>query len=446
MAIAFDTAVDGGNNGGAGGTQSWAHTCTGNNLILFVVIWGDLSAGADDISSVTYNGIGMTLIGKINVTLGRWNYLYYLAGPSPGSNVVAITAGSTHYLGGESASYTGASQTGIPDSSATNSQTGSSSGSTLSTNLTTVANNCWVLTAGYANSVLSAASGTRVVASAFGNSGIFDTGAPITPAGLVVLAISGDDSLSAIVASFAPAIVVTYDANSNSGYQTAVSGLTWNHTCTGTNGFIGVDIEFLSVNNTVSSVTYNGVALNFIGAQNVVGGTGRVESWGLAGPATGTNAVSVTFASTLVTGAASGTAVSYYNVNQSSPTEAFNGNSGINAGTGTNATVVVTTLTANDWVHAALATSQNSGIASSQTSRNIVAGTLGTGANADTNGVVTPAGAQTMTFTGEGITSAWAVAGYGIVPYSAASTGNLFRQNLLNGLGIGGPFFISPIG
>jgi hypothetical protein len=223
--------------------------------------------------------------------------------------------------------------------------------------------------------------------------------------------------LENIVLGLGPA-GVQFDAASNSGYQSAASSLSWAHVWNGLNRMLAVDVEILSVNDTVTAMTYGGATCTLIGTRNVVGGTGRVECWRIcqndpSAPAAGSNTISVTLSGSV---ACAGTAVSYTGANQTTPTEAFAGNSGINAGTGTNATVSVTTVTNNDWVHAAVATSQSSGIAASQTSRNVVAGTLGTGANADT-GPLTPAGSQTMTFTGEGITAAWAIAGYGIVPF-----------------------------
>lgn len=221
-------------------------------------------------------------------------------------------------------------------------------------------------------------------------------------------------------------IVVTgiaFDAASNSGYQTLVSSLSWAHIWTGTNRMLSIDVELLSVNDTVTAMTYGGATCTLVGTQNVVGGTGRVECWRIcqndpSAPAAGSNTIAVTISGSV---ACAGTAVSYTNVNQTTPTEAFAGNSGINTGTSTNATVAVTTITNNDWVHAALATNQSSGIAASQTSRNVVSGAAGTGANSDT-GPITPAATQTMTFTGEGITAAWAIAGYGIIPFGSAVT------------------------
>ncbi len=235
---------------------------------------------------------------------------------------------------------------------------------------------------------------------------------------------------------------IQFDAVSNSGYQAATSSLSWSHTWSGSSRMLSVDISMLSVTDTVTAMTYGGANCTFIGAQNVAGGVGRVESWRIcqndpSAPAAGANTISVTISGSL---ACTGEAVSYKNVNQSFPVESYNGNSGINAGSGTDATVAVTPIANNTWIHAALATSQSSGITPSQTSRNVVAGALGTGANSDT-GPISPAALTTMTFTGEGLTSSWAIGGYAIRPLVASGlsffNASWARQsNMLIGCGI----------
>ncbi len=217
------------------------------------------------------------------------------------------------------------------------------------------------------------------------------------------------------------ALGIQFDAAANSGYQAAggANPFTVSASWNGSNRMLSIDVSILSVTDTVTAMTYGGAVCTFVGAQNVVGGVGRVEQWRICqndsgAPGAGSNTLSVTLSGSV---AYSIEWTSYTGVNQATPTEAFSGNSGVNAGSATNATVVVTPVTNLDWVHAALATSQSSGIASSQRSRNVVAGALGTGANADT-GPISPVAAQTMTWTGEGVTSGWATAGYGIVPQS----------------------------
>ena len=64
---------------------------------------GDVSV--DDISSVTYAGVPMTLIQKVKTPNDRWQYFYYLLSPSSGTNNVVITAASSHYLISEATSW-----------------------------------------------------------------------------------------------------------------------------------------------------------------------------------------------------------------------------------------------------------------------------------------------------------------------------------------------------
>lgn len=229
------------------------------------------------------------------------------------------------------------------------------------------------------------------------------------------------------------ATLIAFDAASNSGDQSAVSSVSMSVAWNGTNRMLAIDVPFMGAAGTVSSMTYGGATCTLVGARNVVGGTGRVEQWRICqndsgAPAAGSNTLVVTYSGVIAD--TSVDCVSYTNVNQVSPTEAWNGNSGINAGSATDATVVVTSTTDNCWFHYAMASSQTSGMASSNTSRNIVTGAGGTGADADSNAVISPAGAQTGRWTGNGITSAWAVGGYAIKPF-VAPTGNRRRRIIM---------------
>jgi hypothetical protein len=208
MAIGFDAAVDGGNNGGATSGLTFGHTCTGSDRLLLVGFYGDVTGGNDDISSVTYAGAGMTLVGKTTATLARFAYLYYLTGPASGANNVVITAGSTHYLIATAASYTGVNATGQPDASATNlaATTG------ITGTVTTIADNCWTMAAGFKNFTgvgISAGAGTteRAEGASFLYNAMYDSNAAKTPAGSSSLVVNSDDGLATmgiIVASFKP--------------------------------------------------------------------------------------------------------------------------------------------------------------------------------------------------------------------------------------------------
>jgi hypothetical protein len=183
-AVAFNAATDGGNNGGSSSSLTFAHTCFGSDGLLIVALCGDTSA--DDISSVTYNGVGMTLLAKFNpgdTSNGRHSYFYYLLGPAAATNNVVVTAGSSHYLLAGASSYSGVNATGQPDASTSN--TGSAQ---FTTSLTTIADNCWTMLTGFGfNSSGPPIAGTgatrRTYEAAFGTWGIFDSNAAITPPG-----------------------------------------------------------------------------------------------------------------------------------------------------------------------------------------------------------------------------------------------------------------------
>src|SRR6266567_3361386 len=59
--------------------KPWTSNAVGG--VLFVTIIGDAVSGTtygDDLSSVTFNGIALTLTAKTNNTNGHWCYLYHL--------------------------------------------------------------------------------------------------------------------------------------------------------------------------------------------------------------------------------------------------------------------------------------------------------------------------------------------------------------------------------
>lgn len=217
------------------------------------------------------------------------------------------------------------------------------------------------------------------------------------------------------------AVGIAFDAASNSGYQVAASTYTFNRTVSGANRFLAVDVSLMgTAGTTVTSVTDDStgaaIPMTLIGTSS--NGTRRVETWGLVAPSTGTKTIAVTLSAAINSAAL---ATSYTGVHQSAPTEAFNSATGTNAGTATDASVVVTSIADLCWIHGAIATDALA-ITANQTTRNNVSGALGSGADEDNNAAKTPAGTVTMSYTGLGITSAWAMGGYAIRPVSAAAT------------------------
>lgn len=137
--IQVDATSDGGQTTVAN-SLTWAHTCTGTNLILVV----GLTNGADDTTGVTYNGVALTAGPARAPTAGNEGAeLWFLENPATGANnIVASRTGTTSRLSGIAVSYTGAAQTGQPDSSNTGA---TASGTSLSISTTVVAENCWLV-------------------------------------------------------------------------------------------------------------------------------------------------------------------------------------------------------------------------------------------------------------------------------------------------------------
>lgn len=220
---------------------------------------------------------------------------------------------------------------------------------------------------------------------------------------------------------------IAFDAAANSGYQAAASTYTFNRTITGTNTFLAVDVSLLSAGQTVTSVIddFGGAntSLVFIGAQSTVSSVGRIECWGLAGAATGTKTIQVNLSGSIASAAV---AASYTNVHQTVPTEAFNSAQATNVGAA-DATVNVTTVADNCWVHGAVATNDTA-ITANQTSRNNVTGAGGSGANEDNNAPKTPAGIVTMSYTNVDALATWAIGGYAIRPVDASGLAAAYRS------------------
>lgn len=108
MAIAFDAAATGG--AASASSVTFSHTCTGSDLLLLVGVHLYNVNGAT-ISSVTYNGIALTLVDSA-ANSNRRVSLYRLVAPATGANDVVITLSGTEFeVNGGSMSFTGVDQT-----------------------------------------------------------------------------------------------------------------------------------------------------------------------------------------------------------------------------------------------------------------------------------------------------------------------------------------------
>lgn len=179
---------------------------------------------------------------------------------------------------------------------------------------------------------------------------------------------------------------IAFDSATNPAIQNPGTTLTYAHTCSGSNRFLYVGV--LTGNATVSSVTYNGVAMTEIGSRTAVG-SHFISHYYLIAPATGSNNVVVTVASSvlIISGA-----TSYTGVAQTSPIDA----SATNAETTeTTTTTNLTTTTDNCWtlLTSRGATDGNTNAGTGTTQRADTAGYIQL---FDSNGVITPAGSTSL--------------------------------------------------
>ena len=176
--IAFDASAQA--TGGTSSPITWSHTCsTSDNRILFVATF---SQGT--ISAVSYNSLALTKILDYDYTSPTGNgELWYLIAPATGANTVSITH-SGSYTVAVSGSYTGVNQTGFPDASDTQTS-GAGDVTTLTSTVTTVADNCW-LVAGTTNEGAALTAGSGAYLRQVGSNAavaLFDSNSAITPAG-----------------------------------------------------------------------------------------------------------------------------------------------------------------------------------------------------------------------------------------------------------------------
>jgi hypothetical protein len=203
--ITYDNSVDGGNNGGSTASLTYAYTVgTGSNRLLVVNLIGDTVA--DDITSVTYGGVAMTLVQKLQAPSNNRQYMYYLLNPASGSNNIVIKAGSSHYLVSQAASWSNVRQSSQPEALTTN--TAAVATTSITTSLTTVASGSLVIQGLWSYGHLAAGTGATPILTdtAFDGGGIFaSSGSPVTPPGSVSMTTISDGTLSSgvIMASFA---------------------------------------------------------------------------------------------------------------------------------------------------------------------------------------------------------------------------------------------------
>lgn len=220
---------------------------------------------------------------------------------------------------------------------------------------------------------------------------------------------------------------IVFDTASGSGYQAALSSYSFSHVIgSGLSDrclIVGVS---LFATGSVSSVTYNSVAMSFV--RGDTNGIYRSEIWRLVAPSIGSNSVAVTLSGSLTSIA---NAQSYSGVDQASPIDANNGSNG----TSTPAAASVTTVIAKDRVVGVLATKTASGVTSQagQSPRTSASGALGTGASADKGLVDSPA-STTLTWNGITALDNWAVSLAALTPVQAVAV-TTYLKDVIRGCG-----------
>lgn len=207
MSISFDNSNSDSNTGG---TVTVPLTCSGANRILFVAVCDN--AGGSTLTTKTYNGVTMTQIGSVfNAPSTRDYYLFYIIAPATGGANIVITSSGGNTVWVQAMSFTGAKQSAQPDAT---SSVVNPSGSTASysQSVTTVADNCFQVMLGVANSgnSVTASTNTTVQINESTNTNrqffAYSTTAK-TPAGSATLAVTSTaQTFSSVTVSFSPVV------------------------------------------------------------------------------------------------------------------------------------------------------------------------------------------------------------------------------------------------
>ncbi len=205
MSISLDTT--GSNSNGGTSPLSFSYSTSGSDRNLFVAATGAISA-SNSITGITYNSIALTKIAEVRIPSDRWISLWHLVNPASGSNTLSVSSDTTDYIGAAVVSYDGVLQSGsIIDAITTNTGTSITS---LTTSVTTIADNCWtILCAETPGGATAAGTGSNLLITL--SPDLYDSNGPKTPAGSTSMQVtrSGSGSIATIMASFAPSATTT---------------------------------------------------------------------------------------------------------------------------------------------------------------------------------------------------------------------------------------------
>lgn len=203
MAIAFDNVLQTNSS-----STSYSYTTSGSNrFLILTIVTGTVTA-----CSATYGGVSLTLQKNQQwAAQSNWTQVLTLVNPASGANTLAITGSP---LISTVVSYTGVSQTGQPEVTASKGQTSATS---VSESITTLADNDWVF-ATFGNNAGTPAGYTNVTQRGTSlNNGldVGDNNSPVHPAGSLTQGASqgGATVWSMVQIAFAPATAVVVNSN-----------------------------------------------------------------------------------------------------------------------------------------------------------------------------------------------------------------------------------------
>lgn len=190
--VDIEVVFDASSNSGyqtAQSSYSWSHTCSGNNRYLTVGI-SMLSVGGSSVSSITYNGVSLSLIkAQASVSGAVRAELWGLAVPASGPHTITVTLSASLDSIGGAVSFANVVQ--ATSTEAANSATATNVGAADATvDVTTISNKAWVvdivatddtsITVGAGQTSRNNVTGTL-------GSGAMSTEGPKTPAGAVTM-------------------------------------------------------------------------------------------------------------------------------------------------------------------------------------------------------------------------------------------------------------------
>ena len=201
MAIAFGAVGAAASQTAVSPLNLTGPTVSGSDTIGFCVAYGGDTA--DVVTGITWGGSAMTFIAKILTNNNHYSYLYYILNPSSGATVEITYSGGSHFMSGGTIYYTGAQQSGQPDANTTT----ETPNTALTSTLTTIADNCWLVSVIACDSGIAATAGTgTIIRTGTGISwDIFDSNGARSIGSNSIIATLPIEGGNAVTASFAPA-------------------------------------------------------------------------------------------------------------------------------------------------------------------------------------------------------------------------------------------------